>query len=47
MKRKTLWRKFTQDHELIVMYKGSELLAVLKRKFGEIYNDTEGDDAEI
>ena len=24
-----------------------ELLAVLKRKFGDIYNDTEGDDAEI
>lgn len=24
-----------------------ELLAVLKRKFGDIYNDAEGDDAEI
>lgn len=24
-----------------------ELLAVLKRKFGEIYKDAEGDDAEI
>jgi hypothetical protein len=109
MRKKTLWRKFTQDHELNVMYKCSEpcayeytnkegyrgrlvpwqsergpaygytvwdpngreilhagysslrtmsdlvknmdelpeLLAVLKRKFGEIYNDTEGDDAEI
>ncbi len=109
MKKKTFWRKFTQDHELNVMYKNSEpcayeytnkegyrgrlvpwqsergpaygytvwdpkgreilhagysslrtmsdlvknmdelpeLLAVLKRKFGEIYNDTEGDDAEI
>lgn len=109
MKKKTLWRKFTQDHELNVMYKDSEpcayeytnkegyrgrlvpwqsergpaygytvwdpkgrevlhagysslrtmsdlvknmdelpeLLAVLKRKFGEIYNDAEGDDAKI
>lgn len=109
MKKKTFWRKFTQDHELNVKYGSSgpcayeytnkegyrgrlvpwqsergpaygytvwdpkgreilhagysslrtmsdlvknmdelpELLAVLKRKFGEIYNDTEGDDAEI